>query len=41
MSGEKVVAVVREKQIELWDTETAKKPKAAPFTRTRIDPVVR
>jgi WD40 repeat protein len=36
-SGGKVVAVVREKQIELWDTATAKKLKAAPFKHTRID----
>src|SRR5205807_6385235 len=36
-SGGKVVAVVRAKQIELWDTATTKKLKAAPFTFTRID----
>src|SRR5262249_10337341 len=36
-SGGKVVAVVREKQIELWDTATARKLKAAPFKYTRID----
>lgn len=36
-SGGKVVAVVREKQIELWDAAAAKKLKAAPFTHTRID----
>ena len=36
-SGGKVVAVVREKQIELWDTAAAKKLKAAPFKHTRID----
>ncbi len=36
-SGGKVVAVVRDKQIELWDTATAKKLKAAPFKHTRID----
>jgi RNA polymerase sigma factor (sigma-70 family) len=36
-SGGKVVAVVREKQIELWDAATAKKLKAAPFKYTRID----
>ncbi len=36
-SGGKVVAVVREKQIELWDTATEKKLKAAPFKHTRID----
>jgi hypothetical protein len=36
-SGGKVVAVVRAKQVELWDTATTKKLKAAPFTHTRID----
>jgi RNA polymerase sigma factor (sigma-70 family) len=36
-SGGKIVAVVREKQIELWDTATVKKLKAAPFKHTRID----
>lgn len=36
-SGGKVVAVVREKQIELWDIATAKKRQAAPFQFTRID----
>ncbi len=36
-SGEKLVAVVREKQIELWDTSPAKKRMAAPFKHTRID----
>jgi RNA polymerase sigma factor (sigma-70 family) len=36
-SGGKVVAVVREKRIELWDMATAKKLKAAPFKHTRID----
>ena len=36
-SGGKVVAVVREKQIEVWDTATTKKLKAAPFKHTRID----
>lgn len=36
-SGGKVIAVVREKQIELWDTATTKKLKAAPFKHTRID----
>jgi RNA polymerase sigma factor (sigma-70 family) len=36
-SGDKVVAVVREKQIELWDTSPAKKRLAAPFKHTRID----
>jgi RNA polymerase sigma factor (sigma-70 family) len=35
--GGKVVAVVRENQIELWDTATTKKLKAAPFRHTRID----
>jgi RNA polymerase sigma factor (sigma-70 family) len=36
-SGGKIVAVVREKQIELWDSATTKKLKAAPFPFTRID----
>jgi WD40 repeat protein len=36
-SGGKVVAVVRDKQIELWDVAAAKKLKAAPFKHTRID----
>ena len=36
-SGGTVVAVVRDKQIELWDTATTKKLKAAPFKSTRID----
>jgi len=36
-SGGKVVAVVPEKQMELWDIATAKKLKAAPFKCTRID----
>lgn len=36
-SGGKVVAVVREKQIELWDVATAKRLKEAPFKHTRID----
>jgi RNA polymerase sigma factor (sigma-70 family) len=36
-SGGKVVAVVRDKQIELWDAAAAKKLKAAPFKHTRID----
>jgi RNA polymerase sigma factor (sigma-70 family) len=36
-SGGQVVAVVRDRQIELWDTATAKKLKAAPFRYTRID----
>ena len=33
----KVIAVVREKQIELWDVATSKLLKAAPFKYTRID----
>jgi RNA polymerase sigma factor (sigma-70 family) len=36
-SGGKVVALVRQKQIELWDPATAKKLKAAPFKYTGID----
>jgi RNA polymerase sigma factor (sigma-70 family) len=36
-SGGKIVAVVREKQIELWDSVAVKKVKAAPFKPTRID----
>jgi RNA polymerase sigma factor (sigma-70 family) len=36
-SGGKAVAVVREKQIELWDIAAAKKLKSAPFKYTRID----
>ncbi len=36
-AGGKVVAVVREKQIELWDAATTKKLKSAPFQHTRID----
>jgi WD40 repeat protein len=36
-SGGKAVAVVRNKQIEVWDTEAVKKIKAAPFKHTRID----
>jgi WD40 repeat protein len=32
-----MVAVVRDKQIELWDVATAKKLKAAPFKHTQID----
>jgi RNA polymerase sigma factor (sigma-70 family) len=36
-SGGEVVAVVRDKQIELWDRATATKRKAAPFKYTRID----
>jgi WD40 repeat protein len=36
-AGGKVVAVVREQQIELWDSATTKKLKAAPFQHTRID----
>ncbi len=35
--GGKVVAVVRDRQIELWDAATMKKLKATPFTHTRID----
>ncbi len=33
----KAIAVVREKQIELWDTATSKLLKPAPFKQTRID----
>jgi RNA polymerase sigma factor (sigma-70 family) len=33
----KVVAVVRDKQLELWDTTTVKRLKAAPFKYTHID----
>ncbi len=36
-SGGKVVAVVREKKIELWDVATEKLLKTAPFKHTRID----
>jgi WD40 repeat protein len=36
-SGGKAVAMVRAKQIELWDPATVKKLKAAPFKHTRID----
>jgi WD40 repeat protein len=36
-SGGSVVAVVREKRIELWDTTTTKKLKAAPLKHERID----
>jgi RNA polymerase sigma factor (sigma-70 family) len=36
-SGGQAVAVVRDKQIELWDTAVVKKLKAAPFKYTRID----
>jgi WD40 repeat protein len=36
-AGGKVVAVVRDKQIELWDTATSKPLKTAPFKHTRID----
>jgi RNA polymerase sigma factor (sigma-70 family) len=36
-SGGRVVAVVRDKHVELWDIATAKKRKAAPFKFTRID----
>jgi WD40 repeat protein len=35
-SGGGMVAVVRDKQIELWDGPTAKKLKAAPFKHTQI-----
>jgi RNA polymerase sigma factor (sigma-70 family) len=35
--GGKAVAVVRNKQVELWDGTTAKKRMAAPFKHTRID----
>lgn len=36
-SSGKVIAVVREKEIEIWDVATSKKLKAAPFKHTRID----
>jgi beta-lactamase regulating signal transducer with metallopeptidase domain/WD40 repeat protein len=36
-SSSKVVAVVRDTQIELWDAVTAKKLKVAPFKHTQID----
>jgi RNA polymerase sigma factor (sigma-70 family) len=36
-SGGKVIAVVREKKIELWDVATSKLLKSAPFKHTRID----
>ncbi len=36
-SGGKGIAVVRDKQIELWDVATTKKRKTAPFKVTRID----
>lgn len=36
-SGGNLVAVVRDKQIELWDAATTKKVKEAPFKHTRID----
>jgi WD40 repeat protein len=36
-AGGKVVAVVREQQIELWDTAGTKKLQVAPFQHTRID----
>src|SRR5258708_23332972 len=36
-SGGKIVAVVREKQVELWDLANGWKLKAAPFVCTRID----
>lgn len=35
--GGKAIAVVREKQIELWNVATSKLLKAAPFKYTRID----
>ncbi len=35
--GGKIVAVVREKKVELWDVATSKLLKAAPFKHTRID----
>jgi RNA polymerase sigma factor (sigma-70 family) len=36
-SGGKVVAVVRDRQIEMWDVATSKLLTAAPFKTTRID----
>jgi RNA polymerase sigma factor (sigma-70 family) len=36
-SGGKVIAVVRENEIEIWDSAVAKKLKSAPFKHTRID----
>jgi WD40 repeat protein len=36
-TGGQIVAVVRDKQIELWDSATVKKAKTAPFKHTRID----
>jgi RNA polymerase sigma factor (sigma-70 family) len=36
-SGGRVVAVVREKRIEVWDVATEKLVKSAPFKHTRID----
>jgi WD40 repeat protein len=36
-SGGKVIAVVRDKEIEIWDIATTKKLKAASFKHTRID----
>jgi RNA polymerase sigma factor (sigma-70 family) len=36
-AGGTVVAVVREKKIELWDIATSKLVKSAPFQHTRID----
>ena len=36
-SGGKVVAVVRDKEIEIWETATTKNLKTAPFKHVRID----
>jgi WD40 repeat protein len=36
-SGGKAIAVVREKQIQLWDIATLKLLKSAPFPHTRVD----
>jgi len=36
-SGGRVVAVVRDKKVEIWDVATAKLVKTAPFRHTRID----
>jgi RNA polymerase sigma factor (sigma-70 family) len=36
-SGGKVIAVVRENLVEIWDVATVKKLKSAPFKHTRID----
>jgi RNA polymerase sigma factor (sigma-70 family) len=38
-SGGKVIAVVRKKRIELWDLDTSKLLKSAPFEHSRIDAV--